>query len=157
MNTFAISFFCHDICLFEFSDCVLLEVFVVEQGGLWRMKDFGKIRQACNGRREHDTDLGCFSAMHEGLWHRFPLVRPSVGGPHRVLLSSGERQSFFVLVLLPLVLREVGFSRQLLFPFCPGYIVPSILYGYSQQLTRGTQAQRHIQYANTVTPDTKIE
>ena len=36
-------------------------------------------------------DLVCFTAMHEGLWHRFPQFWTSVMPPHRALVSSGER------------------------------------------------------------------
>ena len=65
--------------------------------------------------REPDIDLGCSSAMHEGLWHILPPFRPSVSPLHRVLVSSGESKSFFVLSLPLLVMREVGVAGELLF------------------------------------------
>ena len=57
-----------------------------KRGKILRMKDPGRIRYACNGRRVTVTYLGCFAAMHEGLWNILPPFSPSVRPLHRVLV-----------------------------------------------------------------------
>ena len=54
----------------------------------------------CNGSRDPVTTMGCFVAMQLGLWQILPPFRPSVRPPHRELVYSGERYSFFIFLFL---------------------------------------------------------
>ena len=53
--------------------------------------------------------------MQLGLWQSLPPFRPSVRPPHRELVSSGERYSFFVVYIFLIVLIEVRVSGGVLF------------------------------------------